>query len=141
MFQSLLKLIQPYLNLILGGIIVALLTLSGVLGWYSYHLRGKLDTAQGQIQIVNHVSEVQKIKTVQIEKRIPVIRTQIKENLQIVKEYVYDNNKSECCNAIDSMRRVFTGVRTEDGVLTMSGGETNSSSTEGLQSTSSDEVQ
>ena len=47
----------------------------------------------------------QKEKIVYVDKEVEVVKEITKNKIKYVKEYVYDNNKTDCANAIGILRR------------------------------------
>lgn len=88
-------------------IIVTISALFASISIYAYILSVRLDTANAQLAIVNNDSAQQKIKVVEVEKKVEVIKWKTKERIQYVYQYQYDNNKSDCDNAIDLLRSNF----------------------------------
>lgn len=125
--------LRTYAIAILSTVALMLFTLLIISLWYGYHVNGKLQSANEKLAIVDNNSEQQKVKVVTADKVVEVIKWRTKENLRVEKEYIYDTNKTECCNAIDRMRGTFSGVRNQDGLLEVPSGRTKETNTTGLQ--------
>lgn len=97
-----------------NAIVYVLLTVIAMLvaimiggGFVINHLNGKLDIANTNLGVVAAMSQQQEVKVVEskkIEERVQVVT---QDKIKFVKEYVYDANKTDCANAIDSMRNTF----------------------------------
>lgn len=102
-----LSLINKYVVAILGTLLVVCLIAIGTLVWLNKSLDKDLSTCNESLAVVANMSHEQEIKVIeskQIEERIKVLT---QDKIKIVKEYVYDENKTECDNAIDRMRTIF----------------------------------
>ena len=81
------------------------LAMSSALFW----LRGENAQLQSEIDAYNLTIDItakeMEAKAKEIPKEIEKIKYQTQEKIKIVKEYVYDNNQSECDNAIALLRR------------------------------------
>lgn len=92
--------------LIIGLCIVGILQTG-----YIYKL--KADRAELETQIAGYNAVIENTNAEQLGKmelakeQIKQIEYRTKEKIKTVKEYVYDNNKSECDNAIQSLRLTF----------------------------------
>lgn len=88
----------------LSAVLTVLLILSGVYGWYQSREVEKLNVSLGVVAGLSQAQEVKIVELKVIEEKIKVVTN---ERIKEVREHVYDENKSECDNAIDSMRGVF----------------------------------
>ena len=127
------QILQKYLNYICVVLITVLVTMLLIVSVLYYFSSKELSEANAKLAVIDNASEETKVQTVIIEKKIEVIKWKTKENLHIEKEYIYDTNKSECCNGIDRMRRTFSGMRDENGLLEMSGREASETNSSRLQ--------
>jgi hypothetical protein len=72
-----------------------------------YFLSGKLEVANVNLGVASALSQQQEIKIVESDKIVKEIQWKTNDRIHTVKEYVYDANKTDCANAIDSMRNTF----------------------------------
>ncbi len=103
--------IKEWFKTYLIGIISALLFVSVLLnitlGISNKLKQNEINNLNVELGVVAGLSQNQEVKVVEskvIEEKIHVVTA---EKLKIVKEYVYDENKSDCENGIAIMRRVF----------------------------------
>lgn len=92
-------------------ILVILLILSiasnGILWWMNSVKQKEINKLNVNIGVASGLSQNQEVRIIEskvIEEKIKFVT---QERIKEVKEYVYDTNKSECDNAISSMRLVF----------------------------------
>lgn len=101
------NLLSKYLVQILAialGVVTGLL----IVLWFVYDdVSTELKHANAKLAVVDNNSAVQEEKIKVVTKEVEVIKWKTKEKLRYVMEYSYDENKSECCNGIDSMRNTF----------------------------------
>lgn len=88
-------------------IIVTIAALFAALSIYAYILSVRLDTAKERLAVFENNSVQQKIKIVEVEKKIETIKWKTQEKIKYITEYIYDENKSDCNNAIDLLRANF----------------------------------
>jgi hypothetical protein len=93
------------------GILATLLTVSiisnAVLWFMNSSKQDEINKLNVELGVTAGLSQNQEVKVVEskvIEEKIRVVTA---EKLKTVKEYVYDENKSDCENGIAIMRRVF----------------------------------
>ena len=97
-----------YIALVLFAILVAL-------GIYTFSLRMDIVSLREDNAILKANKEKyeqslaqaevnQKVKIEYVDREVKVIEYKTQEKVKIVKEYVYDNNKSKCQNAIGVIR-------------------------------------
>ena len=99
--------LSKYIVAILGTISAMLfVALLGSLWWVS-DITDKLEVANTSLGVVAAMSQQQEVKIVEADKIVKEIQWKTNDRIQVVKEYVYDVNKTDCANAIDSMRRTF----------------------------------
>lgn len=103
--------IKEWFKTYLIGIISALLFVSVLLnialGISNKLKQNEINNLNVELGVVAGLSQNQEVKVVEskvIEEKIHVVTA---DKLKIVKEYVYDENKSDCENGIAIMRRVF----------------------------------
>lgn len=103
--------IKEWFKTYLIGIISALLFVSvllnialGISNKLKQNEINKLNVELGVVAGISQNQEVKVIESKVIEEKIHVVTA---EKLKIVKEYIYDENKSDCENGIAIMRRVF----------------------------------
>lgn len=99
--------ISRYITAVLGTLLAVSILANIGLGIWVYvgsKERTKLETELGVVAGLSQQQEVKVVEAKQIEERIKVVT---QDKIKVVKEYVYDNNKSDCDNAIDLMRTVF----------------------------------
>lgn len=103
--------IKEWFKTYLIGIISALLFVSVLLnialGISNKLKQNDINNLNVELGVVAGLSQNQEVKVVEskvIEEKIHVVTA---DKLKIVKEYVYDENKSDCENGIAIMRRVF----------------------------------
>ena len=88
-------------------IITLLIALFASMSIYAYILSVRLDNANMRLAVIENDSEQHKVKIVEVEKKIDVIKWKVKEDIRYVYTYEYDDNKSSCANAIDLIRDNF----------------------------------
>ncbi|MFY9141453.1 hypothetical protein [Sulfuricurvum sp.] len=100
-----------WLKTYLIGILVTLLVVSiasnGALWYMNDSKQEEINKLNVNIGVTAALSQQQQVKVVEskvIEEKIHVITN---DKLKTVKEYVYDQNKSDCDNGIAIMRGVF----------------------------------
>ena len=90
------------------GTLIGVLVITCTLGyWRMSSMQNTIDKQNVELGVVAAMSQQQKVKIVEsksIEQKIKVVT---QEKIKVVKEYIYDNNKTECDNAINRMRTVF----------------------------------
>lgn len=92
---------------ILVTLLMVCLVVIGLFVRQNNSLDDDLSTCNESLAVVANMSHEQEVKVVeakQVEERIKVLT---QDRIQIVKEYVYDENKTDCDNAIDSIRLTF----------------------------------
>ena len=102
-----LAMINKYLVAILGTTVVGMGLVIGVLSWMLHSERAevtRLTTELGTVAAMSKEQEVKVVESQKIEERIKVVA---QDKIHVITEYVYDENKSDCDNAIDVMRTVF----------------------------------
>lgn len=96
-------------------IALALATLLFSLGIYSFFLRLEVSTLREENTVLNaniekynqatkQAEENQKTKIEYVDREVKVIELQTQDKIKIVKEYIYDNNQTDCQNAISVLR-------------------------------------
>lgn len=102
-----LTMISDYIVPVLVAFLLAAGVTIGVLLW-------KLDSADKtivelntQLGVVAAMSQQQEVKIVEAKKVEEKLKVVYQDKIKVVTEYVYDENKSDCDNAIDLMRNVF----------------------------------
>lgn len=103
--------IKEWFKTYLIGIISALLFVSvllnialGISNKFKQNEINKLNVELGVVAGLSQNQEVKVVESKVIEEKIHVVTA---DKLKTVKEYVYDENKSDCENGIAIMRRVF----------------------------------
>lgn len=102
-----LNLLSKYLVAILGTLLGVSLIVLLLGSWRMSVMQDTIDKQNVELGVVAAMSQVQDVRVVEskvIEEKIKVVTN---EKLKVVKEYVYDENKTECDNAIDLMRTTF----------------------------------
>ena len=76
---------------------------------YAMWLKGNNTQLQSEIDAYNLTIEIaskdMEAKKAELPKEIEVIKWKTQQKIQIVKEYTYDENKTDCDNAIALLRR------------------------------------
>lgn len=99
--------IKTYLIGILVTLLIVSIGLNTVLWFSNSSKQNEINKLNVELGVTAGLSQNQEVKVVEskvIEEKIHVVTA---EKLQTVKEYVYDENKSDCENGIAIMRRVF----------------------------------
>lgn len=99
--------IKTYLIGILATLIAVSIVSNGVLWFMNLSKQDEINKLNVELGVAAGLSQNQEVKVVEskvIEEKIHVVTA---EKLKTVKEYVYDENKSDCENGIAIMRRVF----------------------------------
>jgi len=99
--------LKTYAIVILSTIASMLLVLLLLTLWYAKTLRSDIQSAKEQLAIVGNYSEQQKVKTVEVEKKVKEIQYKTQTKVQYVTTFIYDQNKSDCDNAMDVLRSTF----------------------------------
>lgn len=102
-----LNLLSKYVVVILGTLVSVLLIVSALGYWRMSMMQSTIDKQNVELGVVAAMSQAQDVRVVEsktIEEKIKVVTN---EKLKVVKEYIYDNNKTECDNAINLMRSTF----------------------------------
>lgn len=76
----------------------------GVIGYFQSNKIENLNVELGTVAGLSQNQEVKVVESKVIEEKIHVVT---QDRLKTVKEYVIDENKSDCENGINLMRRVF----------------------------------
>lgn len=99
--------IKTYLIGILVTLLIVSIGLNTVLWFSNSSKQNEINKLNVELGVTAGLSQNQEVKVVEskvIEEKIHVVTA---EKLKTVKEYVYDENKSDCENGIAIMRRVF----------------------------------
>lgn len=99
--------IKTYALVIVGTLLGVALVSIVVLGWLLHSANKENVELTTKLRIVEAMGKQQEVKIVeakQIEEKIQVV---YRDKIKVVKEYVYDENKSDCANGIAVMRTVF----------------------------------
>lgn len=94
--------------LIVTGTLLVISVLGNVVFYFAYKSLGKdkskLETELGVVAGLSQQQEVRIVEAKQIEEKIKVVT---QDRVIKVKEYVYDNNKSDCDNAASVLTTTF----------------------------------
>lgn len=94
--------------LVVTGTLLAVSVLGNVVFYFAYSSlskeKSKLETELG---VTAGLSQQQEIKVVEAKHTEEKIKVVTQDKIQVVKEYVYDNNKSDCDNAISVLTTAF----------------------------------
>lgn len=99
--------IKTYLIGILATLLAVSIVSNAVLWFMNSSKQDEINKLNVELGVTAGLSQNQEVKVVEskvIEEKIHVVTA---EKLKTVKEYVYDENKSDCENGIAIMRRVF----------------------------------
>ena len=76
---------------------------------YAFWLKSKNTQLQSEIDAYNLTVEIaskdMEAKKAELPKEIEVIKWKTQQKIQVVKEYIYDENETDCDNAIALLRR------------------------------------
>jgi hypothetical protein len=89
---------------ILAILLVLSLTSNGILWFMNYSRQEEINKLNVNIGVTSGLSQNQEVRVIEskrIEEKIHVVTN---EKLKIVKEYVYDTNKSDCENGMGIIR-------------------------------------
>lgn len=64
----------------------------------------KLETELGVVAAMSQAQEVKVVEAKKVEEKVKIVT---QDKIKVVKEYVYDNNKSDCDNAINVLTGTF----------------------------------
>lgn len=96
---------------ILGGIIIALLTCICDLWWQNSSLKDdnvKLNTRIISYEAIAKASQEEaKAKIIYVDKQVEVVKWKTETKIKTIKEYVKDENQSDCSNAMSFARSFF----------------------------------
>ena len=94
-----------------AGIVVMLLAYVGVLKYDIAQLEADNLALNNQIvsftAVVNATQKEAEVKVVEVEKEVEVIKWKTDTKIKTIKEYVYDQNQSDCANAMAFARSYF----------------------------------
>ncbi|MDD5159704.1 MAG: hypothetical protein PHI47_06600 [Sulfuricurvum sp.] len=99
--------IKTYLIGILATLLAVSIVSNTMLWFMNSSKQDEINKLNVELGVTAGLSQNQEVKVVEskvIEEKIHVVTA---EKLQTVKEYVYDQNKSDCDNGIAIMRTVF----------------------------------
>lgn len=99
--------IKTYMLGILATLLIVSIGFNIVLWFSNSSKQREINSLNVELGVAAGLSQNQEVKVVEskvIEEKIHVVTA---EKLKTVKEYVYDENKSDCENGIAIMRRVF----------------------------------
>lgn len=99
--------IKTYLIGILATLLAVSIVSNAVLWFMNSSKQDEINKLNVELGVTAGLSQNQEVKVVEskvIEEKIHVVTA---EKLKTVKEYVYDENKSDCENGIAIMRRIF----------------------------------
>lgn len=99
--------IKTYMLGILATLLIVSIGFNIVLWFSNSSKQNEINKLNVELGVTAGLSQNQEVKVVEskvIEEKIHVVTA---EKLKTVKEYVYDENKSDCENGIAIMRRVF----------------------------------
>ena len=99
--------LKTYAIVILSTVASMLLVLLLLSLWYAKMLRSDLQTAKEKLAIIDNHSEQQKVKTVEVEKKVKEIQYKTQTKVRYVTTFIYDQNKSNCDNAMGVLRATF----------------------------------
>lgn len=105
--KMIMQMLGKYIVAILGTLTVVLITMAGIMLWNNWRLEAKVQELKIGLAVAEAASKNQEVKIVEskvIEEKLKVIT---KDKIKVVKERVYDANKTECDNTIAIMRTVF----------------------------------
>lgn len=90
---------SKYLVAVLSTLVVLLLVVVALGYWKMSGMQDTIDKQNVELGVVAAMSQAQEVKIVeskQVEEKLKVVT---QDKIQVIKEYVYDNNKSDCGNA------------------------------------------
>lgn len=94
---------------IFGGILVTLSIFLGYFWLSNVSLSNQvslLETDKVRYETAISLAQKEQIeKIVYVDKEVEVVKEVTKNKIKYIKEYVYDNNKTDCANAIGILRR------------------------------------
>lgn len=108
MFDLITDSLWKYIALILATILVSI-------SIYTFFLRIEVSSLREDNTVLNaniekynqatkQAEENQKTKIKYVDREVKVIEVQTQDKIKIVKEYIYDNNQTDCKNAISVLR-------------------------------------
>lgn len=96
---------------VFGGIVVALLTCSGMLLWENSSLKKSNQDLNNKVVSFESVAKSSKEeaedKKVEVIKEVEVIKWKTETKIKTIKEYIKDENQSDCQNAMSFARSYF----------------------------------
>lgn len=94
-----LSLLSKYILPVLVTVIVMMAAVIGLGYWKMTGMQDTIDNQNVQLGVIAAMSQAQEVKIVeskQIEEKVKIVT---QDKIQVIKEYVYDSNKSDCDNA------------------------------------------
>lgn len=96
---------------VFGGIVVALLTCSGMLLWENSSLKKSNKDLNNKVVSFESVAKSSKEeaedKKVEVIKEVEVIKWKTETKIKTIKEYIKDENLTDCQNAMSFARSYF----------------------------------
>ena len=89
------------------GAVMYVMVLKYEIGKLEHENAGLLGRITSMEAVANAAVEQAKVEIVEVEKEVKVIEVQTQVKIQKVKEYIRDENKTECANAMDFARSYF----------------------------------
>lgn len=99
--------IKTYLIGILVTLLIVSITANGMLWYMNDSKQEEINKLNVNIGVTAALSQQQVVKIVESNKIVKDIQWKTNDRIKIVKEYIYDANKTDCANAIDAMRNTF----------------------------------
>jgi len=94
-----------------AGVVVALLAYVGILKYSIADLEADNLALNKQVvsftAVVNASQKEAEVKVVEVIKEVEVIKWKTDTKIKTIKEYVYDQNQSDCANALSFARSFF----------------------------------